>query len=51
MSKSPFVVFETEFVNNQKDADCTLLYQMLKFRLIFEQKNSHTFNMERRSSY
>jgi len=40
MSKSPFVVFETEFVNNQKDADCTLLYQMLKFRLIFEQNTA-----------
>ncbi|AIV08749.1 hypothetical protein LA59_25520 [Vibrio harveyi] len=36
-SKSPFVVVETEFVNNQKDADCTLLYQMLKICLIFVQ--------------
>jgi hypothetical protein len=38
-SKSPFVVVETEFVNNQKDADRTLLYQMMKFRLIFEQNS------------
>ncbi len=44
-SKSPFVVVETEFVNNQKDADCTLLYQMLKICLIFCTKHIQVFNI------